>query len=516
MVRHEESAERTSMLHETHPALSPQSPDSHSASTSAAAAAASPIRRALELRAAQAAQMESQVELARIHANDCGNSKGNSPVECTRVNIESALDSSSAASSSAAAASGLSPTSSSAAAPAVPPAPLSLSNALARWIPSRVLGMSYLALSAVIFSIMALFVSMLSKELPSFQIVLARCLIQFGCGLAACTYYGIDFRGPRDRWFWLGIRGTVGFLGFSAYYFAIAHLTLADATTIFFTAPLYTGILGFMFLGEKVSRADVGLTLASVVGVVFVVRPAFLFGSGTAAVDSNDGGHVSTADGNGGGNTDSSSGSSSSMHAWGLFAAVLGSLLSAFVYIAIRKVGPGVSPLVLVCAMGFSGMFLAPLGAAIQTFVWPASASTWLLLVAVGFSSFIGQIFFNAGVQKEKAAVASMVRNLDVAFSFFWQITIEGIAPSPFSVLGAVVISASVLAMGWRKWKAEEHSKSKTGPQGQPTLASAVPASEKLLRGTEELQPAEPPAHAVELEHSDVNLHQPPLVRWHS
>lgn len=499
MVHNEESAEHVSILHDSDLSLSPQAHwqldemGSHSATSS--------VREALELRAAQAAEMEQQVELARIDATQCTDSTGYNAVgaaECTRVTVESAS----------------SPDSASAAAAAAPPTPLSVSNALARWIPSRVLGMSYLALSAVIFSIMALFVSMLSKELPSFQIVLARCLIQFGCGLAACRFYGIDFRGPRDRWFWLSIRGTVGFLGFSAYYFAIAHLTLADATTIFFTAPLYTGILGFMFLGEKVSRADVGLTLASVVGVVFVVRPAFLFGGGPVA-ETSDGGHVSTADGNGGGNTDTGD-SSSAMHAWGLFAAILGSLLSAFVYIAIRKVGPGVSPLVLVCAMGFSGMLLAPFGAAIQTFVWPASASTWILLLAVGASSFIGQIFFNAGVQKEKAAVASMVRNLDVAFSFFWQITIEGIVPSPFSVLGAVVISASVLAMGWRKWRAEEQqSKSKTGPQGQPTLASAVPASEKLLRGTEGLHP-EAPVHALELEHSDVNLHQPPLVRWHS
>ena len=413
---------------------------------------------------------------------------------------------------------------SSAAAAAVKPPPLSLGNALARWIPKRVLGISYLALSAMIFSVMALFVSMLSKSLPSFQIVWARCILQFVCGYLSCRFYGIDFLGPAAKRRWLSVRGGVGVVAFSLYYFAIANLTLADATTIFFTAPLYTGMLGFIFLGEKVHRADVALTLASVLGVVLVVRPAAIFGSTSSSTD--DSSSYSAADG------DSGSGATTNattLRTWGILSAIGGSLMSAFVYIAIRKVGPGVNPLVLVCYMGGVGMFMAPFGALLQTFVWP-TFTAWVLIAAVGFFSFTGQILFNAGVQMEKAGPASMIRNLDVAMSFVWQMTIEGIAPNVWSVVGAIVISASVVTMGVRKWLADERAEHTK----LLTHSGAVPAADKLVRvdasasasagasarayeeHTSDSQLSGDVDQQAAVELSDVDLQQPTLARWHS
>jgi drug/metabolite transporter (DMT)-like permease len=306
------------------------------------------------------------------------------------------------------------------AAPSVGTAPrpkLSIGNFLETYIPPRVLGISYLAISAVIFSIQALFVSLVSQRMPSFQIVMFRCILQFGLSL---------------------------------FYFAISHLTLADATTIFFTAPLYTGILGFIFLGEAVAKFDMACTVASVFGVIMVVRPVFLFGATDSAASG-----VSTADGNGSVDANDPNVNTGSFHTAGIVAAIVGSLVSSFVYVAIRKVGPGVHPLVLVTYMGLVGMWFAPFGGLAQTFNWPADGEVWISLLMIGLLSFVGQMLFNAGVQREKAGPASMIRNLDVAFSFVWQVVIEGIVPNVWSVFGALIISASVVAMGIKKWRAE-------------------------------------------------------------
>jgi len=89
----------------------------------------------------------------------------------------------------------------------------------ARWIPERMLGMVYLAVSAIVFSVMSLCVSLLSEQMPSFEIVLARCLMQFGFGALSCRRYGVDFLGPREKRFWLCVRGGLGFIAFSCYYF---------------------------------------------------------------------------------------------------------------------------------------------------------------------------------------------------------------------------------------------------------------------------------------------------------
>ncbi len=128
------------------------------------------------------------------------------------------------------------------------------------------------------------------------------------------------------------------------------------------------------------------------------------------------------------------------------------------------------------------GSIFGPLGAAVQTFVAPPSFSSWLLLLGVGLFSFTGQILFNAGVQREKAGPASMIRNLDVAFSFFWQVVALGIAPNIWSVLGAIVISGCVLAMGIRKWKMENQA------EEERKRNAAVPAAALLVKDDEEAQ----------------------------
>jgi len=316
-----------------------------------------------------------------------------------------------------------------------------------RFMNSRLLGVSCLAISAVIFSLMSLLVSTLSETLPAFQIVWARYVIQLICAAAACRFYDVKILGPRDRRPWLLLRGAFGFAGFTCYSYAMSHMTLADATSIYFTAPLYTGILGYIFLKERLSKWDIACTLVSVCGVMMIVRPPFIFGadsgdnSGTAAEDSHTGSDRSSNTG--------------TAHTAGVIAAILGSVFSACVYIAIRKVGPGVHPLVLTSYMGLVGTLVAPLLSITQPFQLPRTAAVWLGLIGVGLISLVAQLFFNKGVQLEKAGPASMIRNLNVAFSFMWESTIQGIHPLAWSVIGAIIISASVVVMGVRKWKAQ-------------------------------------------------------------
>jgi hypothetical protein len=193
---------------------------------------------------------------------------------------------------------------------------------------------------------------------------------------------------------------------------------------------------------------------------------------------------------------------------------------------------------------GMMGSFLAPFGAAVQTFHVPSSAGAWGLLLGVGLLSYVGQVFFNAGVQLEKAGPASMIRNLgqlqcaeqphlppscacsqlcevrplvagrhltvyllcvrvvvccvqfaDVAFSFFWQVTVLDVSTNVWSVFGALIISACVATMGLRKWRAQNREEAEAAAaralaaaQAQKELERAVPAAAHLITTPEEAQ----------------------------
>jgi len=369
-----------------------------------------------------------------------------------------------------------------------------------RFMPRKILGVFYLAFSAVVFSVMSLCVSLAGKDLPSFEIVWARSMMLFGLATSSCYFVArTNPIGPPAKRKWLFLRGFVGFLSFSCYYYSMSRLSLADATTIMFSSPLYTGILGFLFLRERVSRFDVALTVISISGVIMVVR-----GGGSSS------------------DSDNPSADDDSLHTMGLIIGIIGSVISAFVYVAIRKVGSGVNPLVLVSYMGGIGTILAPLGATIQTFHTPSGADSWALIFGVGIFSYIGQIFFNAGVQLEKAGPASMIRNLDVAFSFIWQVAVLHDQPKVWSVLGALIISSCVAVMGVRKWR-QESAKSRVEPATatadqpqqpadalaaatadaklQGKLERAVPAAAHLLSSEEEWRSSGAPLRA----HSDAD-----------
>lgn len=85
------------------------------------------------------------------------------------------------------------------------------------------------------------------------------------------------------RWLLL-LRGCLGLGAITSLYAAVQYLPLADVATITFLAPVFVAAAAPPLLGERAGR---GVALAmplSLLGVVFVSRPTFLFGAGAAAL----------------------------------------------------------------------------------------------------------------------------------------------------------------------------------------------------------------------------------------
>lgn len=68
------------------------------------------------------------------------------------------------------------------------------------------------------------------------------------------------------------------FFGLFGIYYSLDYLSLSDATTLTFVTPVCTGIFGAVFLSEIFGRREVCIGLLSLVGVVFIARPTFIFG----------------------------------------------------------------------------------------------------------------------------------------------------------------------------------------------------------------------------------------------
>ncbi len=80
------------------------------------------------------------------------------------------------------------------------------------------------------------------------------------------------------------LRSAAGTLGVAAYFYCIANLPLATATTLNYTSPLFLAVATTVVLGEKFSRWLVAAILTGFAGVAMLLQPTFAAGKEGAAM----------------------------------------------------------------------------------------------------------------------------------------------------------------------------------------------------------------------------------------
>jgi drug/metabolite transporter (DMT)-like permease len=267
-----------------------------------------------------------------------------------------------------------------------------------------------MAAAALCFSVMGALVKAAGVRLPTMEIVLARSVIV----IALCLWGLRDRRGalPGKEPRLLFVRGLVGFSALTCSYYSVIHLPLAEATVIQYTNPVFTALLAAPVLGEAVHAAEIVLALIGLSGVLLVARPPFL------------------------------SGAPSGLDPFAVAVALAGAVFSAGAYVMVRRLRSE-EPLVTLFYFALVSI-LGSLPAVIPTFVLPRG-SEWLLLLAVGLSTHVGQLFLTLGLQRERAGRATAVGYLQILFATLLGLAFFGEIPDAWTVAGAGVILTSTL-----------------------------------------------------------------------
>jgi drug/metabolite transporter (DMT)-like permease len=269
-------------------------------------------------------------------------------------------------------------------------------------------GVLYMAASALGFSAMSMLVKVASARLPTGEIVLARAAVTLALSYAMVARAGLSPWGThRGK---LVLRGLLGFAGLASYYVALALLPLADAATLQQIVPLLTAMLAWWLLGERVGASTVIAIACGLAGVLLIVHPS---GAGLDPIGV----------------------------AFGLGAAVT----SALAYVTVRQLARREHALVIV--------FYFPLVATPLAIPWAAaewvtpSAAELLLLLAIGLTTQVGQVFLTMALTVERAGRALSVGYLQIVFAMLLQLAVFGDAPSPMTIAGAALIVAGTVAV---------------------------------------------------------------------
>lgn len=275
------------------------------------------------------------------------------------------------------------------------------------------LGLRFMAAGAFFFSLMSALVKVGGERFPTMELVLARSVVVLVLSSAALWRSGTGFVG-RERGL-LVLRGVLGFTALSGFYYGVVHLPLAEATVIQYTNPVWTALIAAAVLGEWIGGAQVALALASLAGVVMVVRPAALLGVASGGLD-----------------------------AGAAAVALGGSIFSAGAYVTVRRLRAEATMVIVFYFAVLSTLMAAPFLAfgAVMPGGWD-----WALLTAIGVTTHLGQVFLTRGLKLEAAGRAMTAGYLQIVFAAVWGALLFGDVPDAWSFAGAVVIVASTLVL---------------------------------------------------------------------
>lgn len=299
-------------------------------------------------------------------------------------------------------------------------------------IDRNTLGILFILAGVTAISVNDMLIKQLSGGYPLHQMVFIRSSVGIVFSLMILQWEG-GFHLLKTRTPWLHVlRGLLIVVANMTFFAALAVLPLADATALFFVAPLMITLLSIPLLGEKVGPWQIGAVVVGFAGVVVMMKPW----AGQAALG------VPRAV---------------------LFLPVIAALTYALNQLLTRRLGVTTSAAAL--AVWIQGTFIVvsvmfwlaagdgrfavglengSLQFLLRAWVWPADSDIWLF-AGLGFNSAIIGYCLSQAYRMADAATVAPFEYVGLPLAVFWGWIIWAELPDLWVSLGIVLIMGSGL-----------------------------------------------------------------------
>jgi len=289
------------------------------------------------------------------------------------------------------------------------------------------LGIAFILVGAVAISINDMLIKRLSGDYPLHQMVFVRSAIGIAFSLVMVQVEG-GWRILKTRTpFWHLVRGLLIVIANTTFFAALAVLPLADATALFFVAPLFITLLSIPLLGEKVGPWRLGAVVFGFAGAILMMRP-WTAEAGPEA------------------------------QRWTFLLPVVAAAAYAGMQILTRRLGVTskasamavyIQGTFLIVSSGFwlvagdgryaEGLESDSLIFLLRAWKWPAPEDEWLF-VALGASSGVIGYSLSRAYSSADAAVIAPFEYVVLPLAIFWGWTLFGDLPGPEATAGILLI----------------------------------------------------------------------------
>lgn len=272
-------------------------------------------------------------------------------------------------------------------------------------------GILFIIASAFFFSLMSLFVRM-AGDLPTMEKAFFRNAIATIVAVVILSRTPEKFQIRRESWPDLMRRSIYGTLGVILNFWAIDHITIADASVLNKMSPFFAIIMSAIVLKEKASRKEWMIVVVAFLGAVLIIKPT----AGIASLPALAG----LASGFGAG--------------------------AAYTYVRKLGIAGERGPVIIMVFSLFSCIVCLPF--LIFDFK-PMSAAQLMILLGAGLSAMGGQLTITAAYTYAPAKEISVYDYTNVVFTSAWGLIAFGEFPDAISICGYIII----IAMAVLKWQ---------------------------------------------------------------
>jgi drug/metabolite transporter (DMT)-like permease len=296
--------------------------------------------------------------------------------------------------------------------------------------PNRVVeGLVCIIAGMMLFVVQDGMMKSLLQTYPVWMLIAVRAVVAFVVLVPLILVLGPPHRVFSPLWPWHLLRAFLFSTGFTFFYAAFPFMGLAEVSTLFFSAPLVTGLLAALVLGEKVGPHRIGALVVGFLGVVIAMNP--------------------------GGDT----------FRWIAVFPLICAVTYAVSLIILRKIGEQESTLTVgLYTVGLSGIMIAPGGWIVNQLIpmgpefhhlrwaWPIDDLGGMTRLAIlGVNGMLAYLLLSRAYQVTSASIVapfdySYLPMAAVMAYFLWDEV-----PKPTTLVGMGMIIASGLYIGWRE-----------------------------------------------------------------
>lgn len=277
-----------------------------------------------------------------------------------------------------------------------------------------------------IFSILSKFVLYNNSNLNSFVLLVAKVYIMIVISIFAVVYYAmfdnINKLAPSKKDFnKVVLRSLLSIICISIIIFSLNILSISDVFSIYYIYPGIVMLFSLLILKEKTTKIDYICLLACIIGVLLIIRPAFVSKYLFYLPEKDEKNYNNLQKPN----NYIKIKNNPIYNLSKLFVVclvIIASISKAIEDIIIKSIGSYVEAILYPIVYSFLGIIMYPLFVIMFRFnissLLNLDFTTYIILIVIAISSYLMQFFMAKSFQKESASRASMVNYLQLIFMF--------------------------------------------------------------------------------------------------